>query len=414
MKRLAIVFSLALLGAAGFAGGVLYSRRSSPLPLAEARKILYYVDPMHPSYTSDKPGIAPDCGMKLEPVYAGGPPEAGAAAVQVSPDRQQLIGVSFATAEISSAAETLRAVGKVAMDETRVTRVHPRIEGWISEVNAGFIGQPVQKGDALLTLYSPEMAATEQEFLLALRARDELHASHEHDTASNSERLIDASRRRLERWNMSAAQIEELERTRTPLKSISIYAPASGVVIARNAFPNQKVGPETELYALADLTHVWIMADIFEIDLPKIRQGQAAWVTLANAAGGGFAGRVDYIQPQADPATRTVKVRINASNDDLRLKPDMFVNVDFRSGGAARVTVPADAVVNTGLRQTVFVDQGDGRLEPRAVEIGDRIDDRIQILRGLRAGERVVASGAFLVDSEAQLKGALSHDQHNH
>jgi RND family efflux transporter MFP subunit len=176
-------------------------------------------------------------------------------------------------------------------------------------------------------------------------------------------------------------------------------------VTSRNAFPGQKVAPETELYAISDLSRIWIMADVFEVDLPKVGMGQSAWVTPASGTGGGFPARVTYIQPQIDPTTRALKVRLEAANPNLRLKPDMFVNVEFRIGLPGRVAVPADAVVNTGTRQTVFVDLGNGRLEPRAVEIGERLGDRVQILRGLRAGERVVSSGTFLVDSEAKLKG---------
>ena len=441
---------MALVLAAGFGGGYWYARRA-PSGAAQkgGRKILYWVDPMHPAYKSDRPGIAPDCGMKLEPVYADGgapKPEAerkiayyhdpmddgvrsdkpginpmtgndlvpvyeGASntmppgTINVSPEKQQLIGVRYATAEIASGAETVRAAGKVTADETKITRVHPKTEGWIYNVNVDFTGQLVQKGDPLLTLYSPEMLASEQEYLLALRARETMKAGPSHDAYENSELMLVAARRRLELWDLSSAQIDEIERTRKPIRVITLYSPASGYVMSRNAFPSQRVTPETELYAITDLSRVWIMADVFEIDMAKVREGERATITVPSE-NRSFSATVRYIQPQVDAATRTMRVRLEAPNPDLRLKPDLFVNVEFRFGIPGRVTVPADAVMNSGTRKTVFVDRGNGYLEPRAVETGERTGDRVQILSGLRAGERVVAAGAFLIDSEAQLKNA--------
>lgn len=439
MKRAIVTVFLM---AAAFGGGLWFARRG-PAPATATRRVLYYVDPMHPAYRSDKPGIAPDCGMKLVAVYEGqAAPEAASAkilyyrdpqapdyrsdrpginpqtgndlepvhentppkgAIQISPEKQQLIGVKYATAEFAAGVETLRAAGRAAADETRITRVHPRIEGWIQKVHADFTGQYVNKGDPLLTLYSPEMLATEQEYLLALRARDAMKSGPSHDAYENSELLILAARRRLELFDLSDAQVAEIERTRKPVQTITLYSPASGFVASRNAFPSQRVTPETELYAITDLSRIWILADVFEADLAKIQTGMSATVT---PAGGGapFAAKVAYIQPQVDPATRTLKIRLEAQNPKLALKPDQFATVEFRIALAGRVTVPADAVVNTGLRRTVFVDLGNGALEPRQVETGEQTGGRVQILSGLRAGERVAASGAFLIDSEAQLK----------
>jgi RND family efflux transporter MFP subunit len=417
MKRIFLIIAMFMLIAAGFVGGIWYAHRSPATSAASAeRKILYWVDSMNPAYRSDKPGLAPD-GMKLVPVYAGEAPaethqdhtaETVAGAFQISPEKQQLIGVAFSTAEIVSGGESVRAVGRVTPDETRITRVHPKIEGWIEKTQVDFTGQLIAKGAPLLSIYSPEMLASEQEFLLALRARETMRSNPSQEAAFNADSLVAAARRRLELWDLSAAQLEEVEKSRTPLRAITLYSPASGYVTSRNAFPGQKVAPETELYAISDLSRIWIMADVFEVDLPKVSMGQNALVTPASGSGAGFPARVAYIQPQIDPTTRALKVRLEADNPNLRLKPDMFVNVEFRIGLPGRVTVPADAVVNTGTRQTVFVDLGDGRLEPRAVQIGERFGDRVQILAGLRAGERVVSSGTFLVDSEAQLKGRIT------
>ena len=407
MSRLRSVLQItavvALLGGA-FAVGRIYPTAQPAAKKAE-RKILYWVDPMHPAYKSDKPGTAPDCGMNLEPVYEEAAPVAQAAVpqptgtIQIPLEKQQMIGVKFGVAEYTSVGETLHAVGKIAIDETRVVRVHPKVEGWIEHVNLDFMGAPVKKGDPLLTVYSPEMLASEKEYLLALKAKDVMQ---------DGDSIVEAARKRLELWDLSAGQIEELEQTRKPIQSITIYSPASGVITARNSFANQRITPETELYAITDLSRVWVMADLFEKDIPKVHIGQTAMVKMPYAATGSFVARVDHVLPQVDPQTRTAKVRLDANNLSMNLRPDMFVDVEFVMGGVRQLTVPVDAVLNAGSRQTVFVDRGNGYLEPRAVETGDQIDDRIAILSGLKAGERIVTSANFLIDSESQLKSAVS------
>jgi RND family efflux transporter MFP subunit len=266
-----------------------------------------------------------------------------------------------------------------------------------------YTGQLVHKGDPLLTIYSPEMLASEQELLLAMRASDEMQAGPIREAWGNSVMLVEAARRRLELFDLSAAQIDEIARTHTTIRSVTLYSPATGYVSARNAYPSQRVTPETELYTLTDLSHVWIMADVFEADIARIREGQSATVTLSSGEARPFSARVENIQPQVDPQTRTLKVRLEADNSALRLKPDMFVNVQFAVAASPKLTVPADAVVDTGTRQTVYVDRGNGYLEPRAVEIGERMGDRIEIRRGLRPDERIVTSGTFLIDSESRL-----------
>ncbi len=385
------IAALAVLVGAGFVAG-----RWKGEPRKAERKILYWQDPMHPAYKSDKPGIAPDCGMDLVPVYdepAASSPAAGT--IQISPEKQQMIGVKFGTAEYTSVSETLRAVGKIAIDETRVARVHPKIEGWIEHVHVDFMGAPVKKGDPLVTVYSPEMLASQKEYLLALKAREVMQ---------DGDGIVEASRKRLELWDLSASQIEELERTRKPIQSITIYSPAAGFITARNSFANQRVTPETELYAITDLSRVWVMADLFEADVSKIHLGQPAMVKMPYGTGAEFLARVDNIQPQVDPQTRTVKARLEVPNEEMKLRPDMFVDVEFTFGGSRQLTVPMDAVLNSGARQTVFIDRGNGNLEPRNVETGDQLDDRIVITRGLREGERIVTSANFLIDSESRLK----------
>src|SRR6266571_2595237 len=371
---------------------------------------------MHPAYKSDKPGVAPDCGMKLVPVYEEPTKpvqhvetvaEAPMGTIRISPEKQQLIGVRYGAVEETAGERTIRAVGKVALDETRIVRVHARVDGWIDQVFVDFTGKQVAKGEKLLTLYSPEMFATQQEFLLALKSKDILHSGALHTALEHSDSLIEATRRRLELWDLSESQIDEIARTKQPVRSITLSSPASGYVLSRNSFPKQRITPEMELYAIVDLSNVWIIADVFEQDAGSVRAGMAATVTLPYS-GKKLWSRVSYIQPLVDPATRTLKVRLDIPNPGLALKPDMFVDVDLRMALPKRLTVPAEAVLDTGLRQTAFVDRGNGSLEPRQVEIGDREGDRVEIRKGLSRGERIVTSAAFLIDSESQMQSAAA------
>jgi multidrug efflux pump subunit AcrA (membrane-fusion protein) len=375
---------------------------------------LYYIDPMHPAYTSDKPGVAPDCGITLEPVYADRLPTASATgetvtlppgAINISAERQQLIGVKFATVESTGGTRTIRAVGKVSADETRVGHVHTRTEGWIETVFVAFTGDVVTKDEPMLTIYSPEMLASQEELLLAARAREVMPS------------LFNAARRRLQLWELSDDQIEQVLRTGEPIRNITVHAPMSGFVTERKAFPNQKVTPDSDLYTITDLSRVWIVADVFESDITLIKVGDPAYVMFTSRGVTPIAAKVSYIQPQVDPMTRTLKVRLDANNPGTRMKPDMFVNVEFAIASSPRLSLPGDAVLDTGDRQTVFVDLGNGYFEPRQVEVGERYGDRVTIVRGLSAGERVVSSGTFLIDSESQLTAAASGmgaPQHQH
>ena len=416
MKLVKILALLTLL-AATFAGGYIVRASRRGAPPAPARRVLYYVDSMNPAYKSDTPGIAPD-GMALQPVYADeGTASSGSEAtpsamppgsIKISPERQQLIGVKFATVELAEETRAIRAVGRVTFDETRVAHVHTRTDGWIEKVFVDFTGDTVKQGQPMLTIYSPEMLASQQELLLAVRARDLMRNNPLASAAEHGESLFQAAKRRLELWQLSEDQIQQVLATGEPIHSITLRAPASGFVTERKAFPNQKVTPDSDLYTITDLSRVWVVADVFESDITSIRLGDPASVIFTNGGPPSIGARVNYIQPQVDPVTRTLKVRLDANNPGLRMKPDMFVNVDFGVVGAKQLFVPAEAVLDTGERQTVFVDLGDGYLEPRQVSIGSRSGDRVAVTHGLKAGERVVSSGTFLVDSESQLKAAAS------
>ena len=420
---------------------------------AGERKILYWQDPMHPAYKSDRPGIAPDCGMKLVPVYETGEPVDASppkttgkvlyyidphqpdyrsehpglnpatgnelkavyendpasmpmGTIRMSEEKQQLIGVQFGDVTPGAGTHSFRSAGKVAMDETRFSKVQTRIDGWIEKVYVDFTGKFVEKGQPLLTMYSPEMLASQQEYLLALRSREIMKGSPLSTSQEQSDSLVAAARKRLELFSLSDAQIQQITTTQQPLTNITIYSPISGYVMMRNAFPKQRITPETELYTIVDLSRVWIIADVFENEASMIQMGMPAQISLSYGGGRKINGRVSYIQPLVDPTTRTLKVRIETGNPDMILKPDMFVDVDFSVTMSARMTVPAEAVLDTGLKKTVFVDRGNGYLEPRQVETGERIGDRIEITKGLMPGDRIVISSHFLIDSESKLKSS--------
>ena len=407
-----------LLVAGAFAAG-LYVRRPAH-SAAAGRRILYYVDAMHPAYKSDKPGIAPDCGMQLEPVYEDGgmpQPSGGNAGehpggVRISPEREQAIGVTFATVAYSENARPLRTSGKVTYDETRTTHVHTRVDGWVDRVFVDFTGAAVKKGQPMLTLYSPDLLASQQELLLAARTRDTMRGSTGAEAAQQAESLFQAAKRRLELWDLGEDQIEQVLRTGQPIRNVVVPAPASGVVTARGVYPNQKITADSDLYTIVDLSRVWIVADVPEASGSMVHAGQRAAVTFASPGVAPLSATVTYIQPELDPVTRTVKVRLDVANPGQRLRPEMFVDVEFAVPAQRSLTVPTDAILDTGQHQRVFVDVGDSYLEPRDVTVGERRGDRVVILSGLAPGERVVASGTFLVDSETRLRTPAAAPAH--
>jgi len=421
------IFAFLLVIAGAFMGGYVYKAIEGGGAVTggkKERKILYWVDLMHPAYKSDKPGIAPDCGMKLVPVYADGGPAAApkesglntasdlskmpVGTVQITPEKQQLIGVKYGEVEKSGGSRTIRAVGKVAFDETRIQHIHTKVEGWIDQVFVDYTGQLVRKGQPLMTVYSPDMLASQRELLLAAKARDTMKNNPLPVAFDQSESLLQAARRRLELWDLSDAQIDQVLKTGQPIKNVTLYSPIAGYVTDRKAFPQLKVMPDTDLYTIVDLSRVWIMADLFEYEAPNIHIGETARISLQAVPGRAFTARINYIQPQVDPMTRTLKVRLDMDNPGLIIKPDMYADVEFRVDLPVQLTVPADAVLDAGDRKTVFVDRGNGFFEPRQVTTGERNGNRIQILSGLTAGERIVTSGNFLIDSESQMKAAAA------
>lgn len=376
-------------------------KRSTQQPAPSTpRKVLYYVDPMHPSYKSSKPGTAPDCGMELVPVYEGDAPAGtsnvkGYAPVALTPERRQLIGVQTALAEKRSVGRTIRTVGRVAVDETRLHTVTTKFEGYIDRLYADFTGKPVRAGQPLFSIYSPDLLASQQEYLLARRA------------AMQSPELLEASRQRLRLWDVSDAEIRALERSGTARKNVTISAPVSGYILKKEAVAGARVMPGMPMFEIANLDRVWVLADVYEADLQTVRTGQTATITMSYLPGRTFTGRVTFIDPIVDPMTRTIKVRVEVDNRDGALKPEMFADVVLQETPREAVTVPDSAVLATGERSLVFVVKDGGTFDPREVETGVRTNGAIEIRRGLAAGEKVATQANFLIDSESRLKAAL-------
>lgn len=329
-------------------------------------------------------------------------------AVRISPEKQQLIGVQYGIVEHQLLSKSLRAVGRVAFDETKMVRINPKIDGWIEDVYVDFTGKLVNKGQPLLSIYSPDLVQTQEEYLLALKSRKQLGESPFGEAVNFSESLVQSAKRRLQLWDVTDAQIKELEARGTPSRTMTLYAPASGFVMQRNAFPKQRVMPDTELYQLADLSNIWIVADIYEFEAADVKLDQPATVTLSSYPGRTFSGRITYIYPQVDNTTRTLKVRIELSNKGFLLKPNMYADVTLKINYGNRLVVPEEAVLDSGSEQLVYVALADGYFEPRKIQIGAKVNDKYVVLNGLQAGERIVTSGNFLIDSESKLKSATS------
>lgn len=366
---------------------------------AVEKKVAYYRDPQQHDYHSDRPGLNPETGNTLEPVYEG------EGLVMIPSEKQQWIGLKTGVVERGASVETVRFNGRVAVDETRVTRVQTRLEGWIEKVAVDSTARLVEKGETMLTLYSPELVASQREYLLARQAQEHLGHSMVGGVGASSERMAQAALERLRHhWGLSEEDLKELERTGEPRRTFSVKAPSRGIVLERMAFASQMAKPEMDLFKLADLSKVWILAEVYESDAAQVRPGMAATIEPAYAPGRRMRARVTSIVPQVNTETRTITVRLEAENPDYFLKPDLWVNVDFGFGRGDRLRVPEDAVVDTGRTRIVYVDLGQGRFEPRAVQAGERYEGKVEILAGLKEGERIVTSGAFLVDSESRMR----------
>ena len=352
---------------------------------------------------------------KVSVVAAQGPNPASAispsasplTSVQLSPQRLQAIGVTTAVVEERAVTNDLRVPGNVETNERRLAYVQIRFPGWIQKVFANASYQYVRRGQPLFTIYSQELVSTEQEYLLA-KQNQQTFAADVHGTAAKErDWLLQAAADRLRQFGVPASELARLERTGTVQHDITIESPASGFITEFNALPNQYAQAETKLYTIADLSSVWVYANVYQNDVGQLRPGTPATVTVDAYPGRKFGGRIDQILPQVDPMTRTVRVRFVFSNPGLVLKPGMFVNVSINVPLGRQLVIPASGALQAGTREIAFIERGNGYLEPREIQTGPSLDHHLVVLKGLKAGERIVSSANFLVDSEAQLQAAI-------
>jgi Cu(I)/Ag(I) efflux system membrane fusion protein len=347
-------------------------------------------------------------GMSMESIQKEGKvQEVAPGTVQISPERQQLIGVKFGMVEMKPLEKVIRTVGRVDYDEKRITTVSLKVGGWIEDLYVDFTGKYVRKGEPLLTIYSPELVSTQEEYLLALAAKKSLTKSSFPEVAGSGDSLAESARRRLRLWDITDEEIKNLEETGKAKRTLTLYVPFSGFVLEKSAYKGMNVMPGASLYKLADLSVVWLYADIYEYELPFIRLGQQASIQLSYTPGETFTGRAIYIYPSLNPETRTAKVRFEIPNAHERLKPEMYANVEIKVPLGQKLTAPEGAIIDTGVRQMAILDKGNGYFEPREVKVGPKVEGYYEVIKGLKAGERVVTSASFLVDSESNLKEAM-------
>jgi len=382
---------------------------NAPAPPAPAgeRKILYYRNPMGLPDTSPVPK-KDSMGMDYIPVYADEGGAAVSGTVAISPERIQMLGVRTEAVTRRSMAHTVRAVGAVAADERRIGVVNPKFEGWIEKLLVNTTGQAVRRGEALVEVYSPDLVLAQREYLIARSASAEM--AHADPMARDNARAIaDAALARLKNWDISADQLARLQRTGIATRTLTLRAPIAGVVMDKQALEGLHFAAGDMLYRIADLSTVWLLAEVYEQDLAQIRPGDAASITVQAYPGRVFEGRVAFVYPTVNAQTRTAKVRIEVPNPELLLKTDMYATVEIAAPADSTPTlaVPDSAVLDTGTRQTVLIDRGEGRYEPRAVKLGAPAGGYATVLDGVREGEKVVTGANFLIDAESNLRAAL-------
>ena len=434
-KKQIIVLSFV---AAAFAGGFIYGRwyrGAATEPIVDAhsnRKILSYTCSMHPSYKSEKPGKCPMCDMDLEPVRTDDGQRSGsegAAMIHISPEKQQLIGVEYGTVDYGPVSGTTRVAARVEADESKIYHVQSKLDGWVDRVYVTVVGTLVRKNQPLLTIFNP-MSIEAQAALIkhakgGIRAggstvpNNPKRADPQADNPGNgpavpqaittsteaADPLFESDIMRLESMGFDDGLIMNIARTGIPVYNLTIASPADGFVVERNALPKQKMSPDT-LYTIADLSTVYVTADIPEYLGSVVRVGQPAALMLPGLSGKKIKGTIESILPVADPVSHTLKLRMVVANPDYALKLGMYGDLEIQSGSLKRLTVPREAILDSGLKRIVFVDRGDGNLESKEVSTGQNFGNRVEVLGGLKAGDRIVTSGNFLIDSESQLKAS--------
>lgn len=385
----------------------------SPKPEAPGeRKIAYYRSPMDPSVRLDKPA-KDSMGMDFIPVYEDelrqkGSGVSGRAVVTIPPERRQLLGVRSEVLRRERLDHEIRTVGRVSADERLLHHIHTKFDGYIEHLYVDFTGKFVRKGEPLVSIYSPDLVATQQEYLLAYRAQAELAKSGIGTVSKSGIDLLDAARRRLLLWDIRPEEIATLEREGQVKRNLDLYSDISGYVVQKMALHGMRVTPVDTLFDIADLSSLWVLADVYETDLASIRLGLQAEIAVASSPGRKWRGPITYVSPTVEEKTRTIKVRVEVPNPGGLLKPDMFADVFLRSELGVAVLLPEGAVIDAGDRKLVFLDLGEGRFGPREVQLGAKVGSGFQVLSGVSEGERVVTSANFLIDSESSLKAAIA------
>lgn len=422
MRSIAPYLSLlALLPAAFVAAGCTSEADSKPAKSAtKERKVLFYRNPMNPAVTSPVP-MKDSMGMDYVPVYAdeaeteSGAPAGtvpGLAAVRIDARGLELSGVQTAVAERKVLRRTTRAVGVVSADEARVRHVHTKTSGWIEKLYVNSIGQDVRAGQPLLSIYSPQLLATQEEFVRAREAAERFASSSLPEVRQGGADLLAAARQRLELFDVPRGVIAQLEKTGRPQRTVTLLAPVSGFVTGKEIYEGMEVGPEIDLLTITDLSRVWVEADFYEYESRALSVGKRANVTLPYDPGVHLAGRVAYVYPTLDPQSRTLKARLEFPNRGLVLKPGMYVDVEPEIEASEGVVIPDSAVIDSGLRKVVFVEEN-GAFVPREVSVGSRGDGQAVVLSGVEVGERVVVRANFLLDSESRLRAAVAGLSHS-